>query len=268
MYQVNEDYTTLFITTIITTIILVTCIAYRPILLLYAPSSLLSMNIRTPEFLNRSLYFPNHSKFEEPLSFQKIKKEVDDMLQKTNNGNTLTLTKESYGGENTYIGSDVKTVNGVQRGWRLLNIKAGSYTKDAIVHFPYLVSILETIPEITSCVVSVLEPGIHIPIHVGYYKGIMRYMIATHVPTDRNNVFLCVNGIKYHWKEGRGVLWDDTFPHKVYNNSDEPRVVIYMDVIRPIQYGSLLNEWFIRKAIHSSIVQEEIKRTEQQLPIL
>jgi aspartyl/asparaginyl beta-hydroxylase (cupin superfamily) len=80
--------------------------------------------------------------------------------------------------------------------------------------------VLRKLPEVTSCVVSVLEPGIHIPIHVGYYKGIMRYMIPTHIPKDKDNVFLCVNGIKYSWTEGEGVLWDDTFSHKVYNKKD------------------------------------------------
>ena len=100
----------------------------------------------------------------------------------------------------------------------------------------------------------------------------MRFMIPTHIPKDRKNVFLCVNGIKYSWKEGEGVLWDDTFVHKVYNNTDEVRVLIYMDVIRPLDNESIswlngINKWFINKATGSSIVQEEIKRTERQIPI-
>jgi aspartyl/asparaginyl beta-hydroxylase (cupin superfamily) len=151
--------------------------------------------------LDRKLYFANHSLFENPDSFEQIYKEVDTMLNITNNGNSLTMVKDSYNGENEYIGSDIKTIHGIKRGWRLLNIKVGNtYTKDALANFPVLVSILEKVPEITSCVISVLEPGIRIPIHVGYYKGVMRYMLPTHVPKDKENVFLCANGIKYNCK--------------------------------------------------------------------
>lgn len=253
--------------------IIIYLIYSRPILLLYIPSSILSYFIKTPPFLNRKQYFPNHDLFEQKKQFESIRNEVDTMLQRTNGGNTLTLTKDSYSGENAYIGSDIKEVDGKKRAWRLLNIKVGNlYTKDALEHFPTLVGILRKVPEVTSCVVSVLEPGIRIPIHVGYYKGIMRYMIPTHIPKDRKNVFLCVNGIKYSWTEGEGVLWDDTFVHKVYNNTDEVRVLIYMDVIRPLDNESIswlngINKWFINKATGSSIVQEEIKRTERQIPI-
>ena len=265
-------YRYIIITTILISIFCITLL-YRPILLLYVPSSILSLFIRTPVYLDKNLYFPDHKLLENPDTFKKIKEEVDHMLKKTNGGNTLSLTQDTYSGENKYIGSDVKEQNGIKRAWRILNIKAGElYSQDAMTHFPYLVRILKRIPDIKSCVISILEPGIRIPIHVGYYKGIMRYMLATHIPTDRKNVFLCANGIKYNWTEGEGVLWDDTYVHKVYNNTDEIRVIIYMDVIRPLKNESIslldgLNKWLINQAMNSSIVQNEIKRTEKQIKI-
>jgi beta-hydroxylase len=206
-------------------------------------------------------------------NFEKIKQEVDYMLNKTNSGNNLPMTHDSYGGENQYIGSDIKVVQGVKRAWRLLNVKVGDlYSEDALQHFPVLVSLLNNLPEVQSCMISVLEPGIQIPIHVGYYKGIMRYMIPTHIPKDRENVYLCVNGTKYHWKEGEGVLWDDTYPHKVYNNTNEVRVLIYMDVARPLHNETIswfhnVNRWILKTASGSSIVKDEIKRTEKQIYI-
>jgi beta-hydroxylase len=240
---------------------------HQPLVFLYMPSSVLSLVLRTPEILDRKRFFPHHRRFESPSSFSKIKQEVSNMLEKTNGGQTLTLTHDTYSGQNAYIGSDIKSVNGVQRGWRLLNIKVGeTYSPDSI-HFPHLVSLLEKTPEIKSCVVSVLEPGIRIPIHVGYYKGIMRYMIPTHVPQERDKVFLCVNGKKYNWTEGEGVLWDDTFAHKVYNNSDEIRVVVYMDVVRPLPIGNRVNNFLIDMVTGSSIVKDEVKRTEIQVAI-
>lgn len=265
-------YHFIVITFILISIFVIACIL-RPILIMYVPSSILSFFIRTPTFLDRNLYFPNHKLLENPSTFKKIKDEVDTMLKKTNGGNELTLTQDTFSGQNKYIGSDIKIQNGKKRAWRLLNIKVGElYSQDAITNFPTLVRILKRIPNVKSCVISVLEPGIRIPIHVGYYKGVMRYMLATHVPRDRKNVFLCANGIKYNWTEGEGVLWDDTYAHKVYNNTDESRVIIYMDVIRPLKYSPLslfdgVNEWLIDRAANSSIAVNEIKNTEKQIKI-
>ena len=169
--------------------------------------------------------------------------------------------------QNTYIGSDIRRENGKTKAWRLINIKAGDeYSAVANKYFPSLVRLLRSVPQIGTCAISVLQDGVHIPIHVGYYKGIMRYMIPIVVPKERENVFLCVNEIKYSWTEGVGVLWDDTYPHKVYNNTDEIRVVIYMDVVRPLSWGlNALNRFILLLACNSKIVKDEIKRTEIQV---
>lgn len=96
-----------------------------------------------------------------------------------------------------------------------------------------------------------------IPIHVGYYKGIIRYMIPLIVPEDKENCFLWVNGLKYSWTEGESVLWDDIYPH---NNTNQNRVLLYMDIIRPFD-GILgnLNSLVLKLMKNSDIVKDEIK---------
>ena len=239
----------------------------KPIEILYMISSLLTLGIRTPEFLNKDKYFPNNYLFENIENFTILKKEVIDILSKTNNGDTLVMTCDTYNGENKYIGSNKIVDNGKIKAWRLINIKVGNeYTKDAYKHFPFLVKLLKNLPEVCSCAISILQEGVHIPIHVGYYKGIMRYMMPLIVPKDRKNVFLVVNEKKYNWTEGVGVLWDDNFPHKVYNNTKEIRVVIYMDIIRPLP-GLLnnFNKYILKLTCNSKIVKDEIKKTEIQI---
>lgn len=238
----------------------------RPSTLLHIPSAVITAKTRTPEFLDIETYFPASKNFED--HFTEIKEEVSRMLEKTRGGKDLVLTKDTYSGENAYIGKDVKVENGVTTGWRVLNIKAGNHYSPYAKHFPTLRRILRKTDGVVACVVSVLEPGVTIPIHVGYYKGIMRYMIPTHVPKERDKVFLCVNGIKYHWTEGQGVLWDDNFPHKVYNYSDETRVVVYMDILRPLP--GLLNHFnkaMVSLASNSSIVKKEVAKTEKQVKL-
>lgn len=239
----------------------------KPIEILYMISSILTLKIRTPEFLDKDKYFPNNYLFENIENFKILKKEVIDILSKTNNGDTLVMTGDTYNGENKYIGSNKIIDNGKVKAWRLINIKVGNeYTKDAYKHFPFLVKLLKKLPEVCSCAISILQEGVHIPIHVGYYKGIMRYMMPLIVPKDRKNVFLVVNEKKYNWTEGVGVLWDDNFPHKVYNNTKEIRVVIYMDIIRPLP-GLLnnFNKYILKLTCNSKIVKDEIKKTEIQI---
>ena len=239
----------------------------NPIEALYMMSALISLTTRTPEILDKDEYFPMNRIFEEPENFRALKEEVENILEKTGDGDSLTMTSETFSGQNKYIGSDIRCENGKTKAWRVINIKAGDeYSAVAHKYFPSLVRLLRTVPQIGTCAVSVLQDGVHIPIHVGYYKGIMRYMIPIVVPKDRENVFLCVNELKYCWTEGMGVLWDDTYPHKVYNNTDEIRVVIYMDVVRPLSWGlNRLNLFILRLACNSKIVKDEIKKTEIQV---
>jgi len=55
---------------------------------------------------------------------------------------------------------------------------------------------------------------VKIPMHVGYYKGLLRYMVGITVPDDRDGVWLTVNGATRHWAEGFDFLWDDTYPSR------------------------------------------------------
>ena len=239
----------------------------NPIEALYMMSAILTLGIRTPEFLDKDYYFPKNRVFEDPTNFKALKNEVVSILAKTDNGDKLKMTSETFSGQNKYIGSDIIRENDKIKAWRIINLKVGDeYSSDANKHFPALVRLLKDIPEVCSCSISVLQEGVHIPIHVGYYKGIMRYMIPIIVPKDLENVFLCVNELKYSWTEGVGVLWDDTYPHKVYNNTNEIRVVIYMDVVRPLS-GALnaMNRFILRLASNSKIVKDEIKKTEIQV---
>lgn len=52
------------------------------------------------------------------------------------------------------------------------------------------------------------------------------------VPAE-NPPRLRVAGRDYVWKDGEGMMFDDSWPHEVINPSNEPRVVLIVDVPRP-----------------------------------
>jgi aspartate beta-hydroxylase/beta-hydroxylase len=89
------------------------------------------------------------------------------------------------------------------------------------------------VPNMIEAFFSILEPGKSVPEHEGPYLGYLRYHLGLRVPA-KNPPKLVVNGQDYVWKEGEGVLFDDSWPHSVVNHSDEIRAVLIVDVRRPL----------------------------------
>lgn len=219
---------------------------------LRAADYIINTDIDTPAFLNLEEYFPNYKYLEEKTNV--FQKELYNLLKKTNGGKNLVKNTET-----------IIKVDNEQQGWKIYQIKLGNnIVKTAYIDFPELVTTIKKFPEITNVAISLLEGKSKIPMHIGYYKGIIRYMLPLKVPKDKNNCFLCVNGDKYIWEEGKSVLWDDNFPHKVYNHSEESRVVIFIDVERPKLDWKRKNINKIFKSLinNSSIVKNEIKKSE------
>jgi aspartate beta-hydroxylase len=92
---------------------------------------------------------------------------------------------------------------------------------------------LARVPGILQAFFSVLEPGKSVPLHDGPYLGYLRYHLGVKVPKD-DPPSIRVAGREYVWKEGQGVMFDDSWPHEVINRSREERVVLIVDVPRPL----------------------------------
>ena len=208
-------------------------------------SFVLSLIIRTPEFLDLKKYFPKYILFEN--NYESISTEVLNFI---NNKNIKSFVKTGNTYSNEGIGKKQEDNFNIQdaNSWRLFALKEFSDYSPEIVNFPSLKYILDDLNlDIINCFISILEPNTHIPIHHGYFKGVMRLMFAIKVPKDKDNCFLWVNGKEYSWEEGKCVLWDDIYPHKVYNNTDETRIVLYMDVLR------LPKRNFIKKYVYMGL---------------
>ena len=96
---------------------------------------------------------------------------------------------------------------------------------------PRTADLLRGLPIISTAMFSIIDGGKHIPLHVGFFKSVLRYHLGLVVPDDAP-VYIVVNGQEYHWREGEDVLFDDTYRHEVWNKSRERRVVLFCDVLR------------------------------------
>lgn len=121
---------------------------------------------------------------------------------------------------------------------------------------PRTTEIVEQIPGMKTAFFSILSPGKHIPAHRGPYKGVMRAHLGLKVPSAAEQCRIRVGDDVRHWEEGKVLLFDDTHDHEVWNDTDDTRVVLFLDVVRPFRPPiNLLNQLIIRLISLSPFVQ-------------
>lgn len=111
---------------------------------------------------------------------------------------------------------------------------------------PETTRLIEQIPGMKTAFFSILLPHKHIPNHRGPHKGVLRYLLALKVPELKEQCRIRVGNDIQHWEEGKSMMFDDTFPHEVWNDTDDIRVVLFLDIVRPLRFPvSLFNSFFI-----------------------
>ena len=94
---------------------------------------------------------------------------------------------------------------------------------------PQTARLLDRVPGIENAFFSILAPGKVIPSHHGVTKGLVRCHLGLIVPPEPERCFMDVGDVRCTWQEGRTLLFDDTYPHAVQNNTEHERVVLLFD---------------------------------------
>lgn len=122
------------------------------------------------------------------------------------------------------------------RDWRMFILKAyGVASPRNMAACPVLASIVASSPDVLSASISFLAPGKRVPSHRGPFRGVLRFYLALSMPLTpdgRPGAVLTVAGREYRLSDGDCMLWDDTYPHAVRNDSEEVRIVLLLDVWR------------------------------------
>lgn len=115
--------------------------------------------------------------------------------------------------------------------WKKFYIKWHSdILPDAKEKLPYTSALIAALPCVKIAMISVLKPGAVILPHIGPMSACARYHLCL-----QEGGPLCaikVDGIKYSWKDGEDVLFDDTYVHEVRNDSNQTRVILFCDIER------------------------------------
>lgn len=100
---------------------------------------------------------------------------------------------------------------------------------------PETAAALDRVPGLTTAFFSILAPHKHIPEHRGPWRGLLRYHLALKVPEPAEAAGINVGGEVAHWEEGRSLVFDDGYEHFAWNDTDGVRVVLFVDVVRPLR---------------------------------
>lgn len=168
-----------------------------------------------------------------------------------------------------------KTVGGVHSiKWKTFMFKTGAFIEENCQLCPETAKMLKRIPRIKQAFFSILYPDQHIKPHWGYYHGFMRYHLGVIVPENNinNKCWLRVNddpednakwdkslayrGEKYFWKNGEGMMFNDNYLHEAANESDEIRVVLFVDVVRRFP---IWIDWFNRLIMNLGYRTKKVK---------
>jgi len=150
------------------------------------------------------------------------------------------------------------------RGWNIFTLRLyGVDIENNMERCPRLAKLLHRYTDIHTAVFSILEPGKVISPHYGPNKGVLRYHLGLIIPAG--DCHLKVGNDTYYWQEGEGMMFDETYLHSAHNNTNQVRVVLYMDIPRlmPNKLLTSLNDWLLWAIENSSHNRSAIRKIKE-----
>lgn len=140
----------------------------------------------------------------------------------------------------------------------------GVKIEDNCAKCPQTARILENIPGLLTAFYSVMLAGAHVPRHTGPTKAILTTHLGLMIPRERERCHMAVgDGNDVVWKEGEIVIFDDMFPHEVWNDTDEDRIILLLHIKRPLKFpGSMLRDLFFAGLRASPFVRDGLRNLE------
>jgi len=126
---------------------------------------------------------------------------------------------------------------------------------------PETMKLIDQIPSMRVALFACLNPGKKIKNHHDPFAFTLRYSLGLVTPnSDQSGII--INGCDYKWADGESILFDETYLHCAYNDSDKPRIILMTDIDRPLklkwlqkfyfQFGSFFNGLFAVDNIDAS----------------
>ena len=118
---------------------------------------------------------------------------------------------------------------------------------------PETFELLSSIDCVKGAMFAMLPPGARLVRHRDPYAGSLRYHLGLVTPND-DACYLSVDGGRYSWRDGEAVMFDETYLHFAENQTDQNRIVLFLDIKRPVKYAWVdrFNDLFSRVLLGAS----------------
>jgi beta-hydroxylase len=139
-------------------------------------------------------------------------------------------------------------------GWKRFYLKwYDASHPSAAALCPKTVALLNQIPSVKAAMFAELPPGGKLNPHRDPFAGSLRYHLGLATPNS-DLCYIDVDGLRHSWRDGKGVIFDETYVHDAYNHSPDNRIILFCDVERPTKWGwvSAFNHWFGRVAMSAA----------------
>ncbi len=133
-------------------------------------------------------------------------------------------------------------------GWKRFYLKwYDAQHPSALELCPKTVALLQSIPTVKAAMFAELPPGGKLNRHRDPYAGSVRFHMGLVTPND-DACYIEVDGQRHSWRDGQAVVFDETYIHEAYNNTEHNRIILFCDVERPVTalWVASLNKWFSR----------------------
>ncbi|OWF76421.1 aspartyl beta-hydroxylase [Yersinia frederiksenii] len=144
-------------------------------------------------------------------------------------------------------------------GWKRFYLKWYEDSHpSAMTLCPYTTSLLRGLPSVKAAMFAELPDGSRLPRHRDPYAGSLRYHLGLITPND-DRCFIDVDGTTYSWRDGEGILFDETYIHYAENQSGQNRLILFCDIERPMRYrwAQWVNHWLGRNLMTAATAPNE-----------
>jgi beta-hydroxylase len=108
---------------------------------------------------------------------------------------------------------------------------------------PKTMALIEQVPSMNLALFACLNPGKQINNHHDPFAYTLRYSMGLSTPNSDDSGIV-VNGEDHKWRDGESVIFDETYLHHAYNNTDKPRIILMTDIDRPLKIKFIQRLYF------------------------